>query len=50
MWWYQLVTINVTFSFHFFFFCCLMESSKRQVTIIDELWDNEESNAVGDFN
>jgi len=26
-----------------------METGKRQVTIIDELLDNEESNTVGDF-
>ena len=24
-----------------------METGKRQVTIIDELWDNEDSNFVG---
>jgi hypothetical protein len=46
------VTDQCNFFFSFissFFFCCSMETSKRQVTIIDELWDNEESNAVRDF-
>jgi hypothetical protein len=31
-------------SLHF----ALMEKSKRQVTIIDELWDNEQMKSVGE--
>lgn len=34
---------------HFILFSCSMEANLRQVTIIDELWNNEEVKAVRSF-
>jgi hypothetical protein len=50
---HQLVIVNATFlslksnDIDTSLFLVPMENSKRQVTIIDELWDNEQSDAVG---